>query len=83
MTPVRNRIRGVRRGTEWELLMRKFAFVATAAALTIVAFGGWLSTTASVAPPVNGATGIDPMQMMLSSPNLRSEHFVDYSLVYP
>jgi hypothetical protein len=63
--------------------MRKFAFVATAAALIIVAFGGWLSTTASVAPAVNGATGIDPMQMMLSSPNLRSEHFVDYSLVYP
>jgi hypothetical protein len=42
----------------------------------MVAFGGWISTTARVAPPVNGAAGIDPMQMMASSPKLPTEHFV-------
>jgi hypothetical protein len=26
---------------------------------------------------------MDPMQMMTGSANLPSEHFVDYSLVYP
>jgi hypothetical protein len=63
--------------------MRKFGFVATAG-LVAVAFGGWLSTatTARVAPPVNGG-GIDTIQMMASSSNLPTEHFVDYSLVYP
>ena len=49
--------------------MRKFAFVASAA-LIAAAFGGWMSTTttALVAPPANGA-GIDPIQIMVGSPN--------------
>jgi hypothetical protein len=44
----------------------------------------WMSTTttALVAPPVNGA-GIDPIQIIVGSPNLPTEHFVDYSFVYP
>ena len=63
--------------------MRNFAFVALAA-LIAAAFGGWMSmtTTALVAPPVNGA-GIDPIQIIVGSPNLPTEHFVDYSFVYP
>jgi hypothetical protein len=63
--------------------MRKFAFVASVAVIA-AAFGGWMSmtTTALVAPPVNGA-GIDPIQIMVGSPNLPTEHFVDYSFVYP
>ena len=49
--------------------MRKFAFVASVA-LIAAAFGGWMSmtTTALVAPPANGA-GIDPIQIMVGSPN--------------
>ena len=59
--------------------MRKFAFVAMAVLIS-VALGGWISSTA---PPVNGAAGIDPMQIMVGSLNLPAEHFVDYALVYP
>ena len=62
--------------------MRKFAFVAMAVLIS-VALGGWISSTARVAPPVNGAAGVDPMQIMVGSLNLPAEHFVDYSLVYP
>jgi hypothetical protein len=63
--------------------MRKFAFIASAA-LIAVAFGGWMSTTttALVAPPAGGAE-IDPIQIMVGSPNLPTQHFVDYSFVYP
>ena len=63
--------------------MRKFGVVATAG-LIAAAFGAWISTTttARVAPPVNGG-GIDTIQMMASSSNLPTEHFIDYSLVYP
>jgi hypothetical protein len=63
--------------------MRKFAFIASAA-LIAAAFGGWMSTTttALVAPPASGA-GIDPIQIMVGSPNLPTQHFVDYSFVYP
>jgi hypothetical protein len=63
--------------------MQKFTFVASAA-LIAAAFGGWMSTTttALVAPPVDGA-GINPIQIMVGSPNLPTERFVDYSLVYP
>jgi hypothetical protein len=63
--------------------MRKFAFVASAASIAAV-FGGWMSTTttALVAPPANGA-GIDPVQIMAGSSNLPTEHFADYSFVYP
>ena len=62
--------------------MRNFAFVASAA-LIAAAFGGWMSTTttALVAPPANGA-GIDPIQIMVGSPNLPTQHFIDYSFVY-
>ena len=58
--------------------MRKFAF-----ALVAAAFGGWMSTTttALVAPPANSA-GIDPIQIMVGS-HPSTQHFVDYSLVYP
>jgi hypothetical protein len=61
--------------------MRNFAFVASVA-LIAAAFGGWMSTTttALVAPPADGA-GIDPIQII--SPNLPTQHFVDYSFVYP
>jgi hypothetical protein len=64
--------------------MRKFAFVASAAFIAAAFGGGWMSTTttAFVAPPANGA-GIDPIQIMVGSPNLPTQHFVDYSLIYP
>jgi hypothetical protein len=63
--------------------MRKFAFVGSAA-LIAAAFGGWMSTTttALIAPPVSSA-GIDTLQIMVGSPNLPTQHFIDYSLVYP
>jgi hypothetical protein len=61
--------------------MRKCAIVASAL-LIAAAFGGWMSKTATalVAPPANGA-GIDPIQIMMGSPNLPTEHFVDYSFI--
>ena len=63
--------------------MRKFG---VAAAVVVVAVGfGWVaSTKARVAAPVamSGHT-IEPMKMMAGSANLPSEHFVDYSLIYP
>jgi hypothetical protein len=63
--------------------MLKFSFVVTAG-LIVAGLGGWLSTTttARVAPPVNSG-GINTIQMMASTPNLPTEHFIDYSLVYP
>jgi len=73
---------GFNPGTE-ECLMRKFG-LATAAALIVAGFGGWIAANsqARVAPPTSSA-GVDPMQIMTVSSNLPAEHFVDYSLVYP
>jgi hypothetical protein len=64
--------------------MRKFVFLASAA-LATAAFGDWMSTTttALVASPANGVSGMDPTQIMVGSPNLPTQHFVDYSFVYP
>jgi hypothetical protein len=55
-----------------------------AAALIVAGFGGWIAATsqARVAPPMSSAS-IAPMQIMAASTNLPTEHFVDYSLVYP
>jgi hypothetical protein len=63
--------------------MRKFGLVATAA-LIVAGFGGWIAATsqARVAPPMTSAS-ISPMQIMAVSANLPTEHYVDYSLVYP
>ena len=62
--------------------MRKFGFFAVAA-LILAGFGGWIASTsqARVAAPVNGVS-IDPMQLMIASGNLPTQHVVDYSLVY-
>jgi hypothetical protein len=40
---------------------------------------------ARLAPPaiMVSSGGIEPMKMMVGSVNLPSEHFVDYSLIYP
>jgi hypothetical protein len=63
--------------------MRKFSLIA---AVVVVGVGfGWVaSTKARVAPPMmmSGHT-IEPMKMMAGSANLPTEHFVDYSLIYP
>jgi hypothetical protein len=63
--------------------MRKFSFFAVTA-LILAGIGGWAawSTPARIAPPMNGP-GIDPLQMMTNSKGMPTEHFVDYSLVYP
>jgi hypothetical protein len=73
---------GFNPGTE-ECLMRKFG-LARAAALIVAGFGGWIAATsqARLAPPMSSAS-IAPMQIMAASTNLPTEHFVDYSLVYP
>jgi ribose-phosphate pyrophosphokinase len=46
---------------------------------------GWIaSTKARVALPVMiSSDGIEPMKIMVSSANLPTEQFVDYSLIYP
>ena len=62
--------------------MRKFGLAAAVALIAVVCFGGWVaSNNARVAVPAS-ADSIAPMQMMAASPNLPSEHFVDYSLVF-
>jgi len=62
--------------------MRNFVFIA-AGAFIVACFGGWIaSTNARIAPP-ESTVSIAPMQMMVGSAQLRAEHFVDYSLVYP
>jgi hypothetical protein len=66
-----------------ELLMRKYGLIA--AAVVVGAGFGWIaSMNARVAPPMimSGRT-IEPMNMMAGSTNLPTEHFVDYSLIYP
>jgi hypothetical protein len=71
-----------RRGRR-KLLMRKFGLVAAA---VVVGVGlGWIaSTKARVAPPIiMSSYTIEPMKMMAGSANLPTEHFVDYSLIYP
>jgi len=63
--------------------MRKFGLVAAA---VVVGVGlGWIaSTKARVAPPMMMSSHtIEPMKMMAGSANLPTEHFVDYSLIYP
>jgi len=66
-----------------ELLMCKFGLVA-AAVVVGVGFGWIASTKARVAPPMMMSSHtIEPMKMMVGSANLPTEHFVDYSLIYP
>jgi hypothetical protein len=63
--------------------MRKFGVIA-AAVVVGVGFGLIASTKARVAPPMMiSSHGIEPMKMMVGSANLPTEHFVDYSLIYP
>jgi hypothetical protein len=63
--------------------MRKFGVIA-AAVVVGVGFGWIASTKARVAAPVMiSSDGIEPMKMMVGSANLPTEHFVDYSLIYP
>ena len=62
--------------------MRKFAFIAVGLALGWIASWTAAPTLVAVAPPASSA-GIAPFEMMVGSANLPSEHFVDYSLVYP
>jgi hypothetical protein len=61
--------------------MRKFSLVT--AAVIVAGLGGWIAATsqARVAPP-RGAS-ISPMQIMAASANLPTQHFVDYSLIFP
>ena len=63
--------------------MRKFGLIAAA---VVVGIGFWAaSTKARVTPPAMmlSSTAIEPMKMMTVSAHLPSEHFVDYSLIYP
>jgi hypothetical protein len=62
--------------------MRKFGLFA-AAALILAGFGGWIASTsqARVAAPI-AAISINPTQLTMTSGDLPTEHFVDYSLVY-
>jgi hypothetical protein len=62
--------------------MRKFGFFA-AAALILAGFGGWIASTsqARVAAPIADPS-ISPTELTMTSGNLPTEHFVDYSLVY-
>jgi hypothetical protein len=54
------------------------------AAVVGVGFGWIASTKARVAPPTMiSSVGIEPIKIMAGSANLPTEHFVDYSLIYP
>jgi hypothetical protein len=66
-----------------EIPMRKFGLVFTALILA-VGFGAFnASTTQQVAAPSDRIDALEPMKMMVGSANLPSEHFVDYSLIFP
>jgi hypothetical protein len=60
--------------------MRKISMFA--AALILIAVGAWAITTT---PRVVASTpaGIDPLQMMSNARKLPSEHYVDYTLIFP
>jgi hypothetical protein len=62
--------------------MRKFSFFAIAA-LILAGFGGWIASTsqARVAAPIAGVS-INPTQLTMTSGDLPTEYFVDYSFVY-
>jgi hypothetical protein len=63
--------------------MRKFELIAVAVVVG-VGFGWIASTKARVASPMmTSSQTIEPMKMMAGSANLPTEHFVDYSLIYP
>jgi hypothetical protein len=63
--------------------MRKFGLFAVTG-LIAAGFAGWVTATPQVriAAPMNGAQ-IDALQITLASGNLPTQHFVDYSLVFP
>ena len=64
--------------------MRKFELFAGTALILAVGFGALIaSTTRQVAAPSDRIDALKPMKMMAGSANLPSEHFVDYSLIYP
>jgi hypothetical protein len=60
--------------------MRKIGMFA--AALILIAVGAWAVTTT---PRVVASTpvGIDPLQVMSNARDLPSEHYVDYTLIFP
>ena len=63
--------------------MYKIRLFAVAAALAVAGVGFWVSTTttARVIAPI-GATGIDPLQIMMNAKGLPTEEFADYSFVF-
>ena len=62
--------------------MRKTILFSVAAVL-LAGLGGWVasSTHARFEAPVGGE-GIDPSQITMNAPDLPTEEFVDYSLVF-
>jgi len=58
--------------------MRKFGFFAVTA-LVLAGVGGW---TASTSQARVAGVSVNPTEMTMTSGNLPTEHFVDYSLVY-
>jgi hypothetical protein len=66
-----------------EIPMRNFGLFFTALILAS-GFGAFdASTTQQVAAHSDRIDALEPMKMMVGSANLRSEHFVDYSLIFP
>ena len=62
--------------------MCKFGLAVAVALIAVLCFSGWIApNNARVAVPAS-TVSIAPTQMMAASPNLPSEHFVDYSLVF-
>ena len=68
--------------TERRIHMRKISLFAAAAALTLAGIGAWAASTTQARVDIPVEAGLDPSQMMVNRPDLPTEHYVDYSLVF-
>jgi hypothetical protein len=60
--------------------MRKTTLFAVAAALIATGFGVWAASPARVSPSIG--QGIEPFQLMVSTKELPTVEFVDYTFVF-
>jgi hypothetical protein len=69
-------------GTERTIRIGEISLFAVVVALILAGIGAWAVSTTQAHVDILLEAGIDPLQMMVSGPDLPTVHYVDYSFVF-
>jgi hypothetical protein len=73
---------GTKAGKEQSIQMRRISLFAAVAALMLAGIGVWAASTTQARVDIPVQARLDPLQLMVNGPDLPTEHYVDYSLVF-